>query len=154
MQCTTGFPAELRLIFDTKPSPEIRSTLGLEINAFHARMVPQDIARFALLLREEDGTLAAGLSGSLSWQWMFVEALWVDEAWRGRGVGRALLMRAEAHAIAGGCHSAWLDTFQARGFYAALGYEQFGALPNYPADQSRYFLSKRLVASPVTGNLA
>ena len=144
MPSTTDLPAELRLSFDPKPAPEIRGALGLQINAFHARTVPQETERFAILLHDENGQLDAGLSASLSWQWMFVEALWVSEAWRGRGVGRALLIRAESHAASSGCHSVWLDTFQARGFYAAQGYEQFGSLPNYPAGQTRYFLSKRL----------
>ncbi|HME26450.1 MAG TPA: GNAT family N-acetyltransferase [Acetobacteraceae bacterium] len=141
----TGIPEALRLSFDAAPSVETRRALGHEIDAFNARTVPQDARRFALLLRDEGDRLAAGLSGVLSWQWLFVEALWVGDAWRGRGIGRALLARAEAHAVAAGCHSAWLDTFQARGFYLALGYREFGALPDYPAGQTRYFLCKRLV---------
>jgi hypothetical protein len=44
-----------------------------------------------------------------------------------------------------GCHSVWLDTFQARGFYEAPGYELFGMLDNYPAGQAP-FLEK--AASP------
>src|SRR5271166_6729888 len=138
-------PAELRLSFDAAPSVETRAELGRVINAFHDRTVPYEARRFALLLHDADGGLAAGMSGLLSWQWLFVEALWVDDSWRGRGVGRALLTRAEAHAAAEGCHSAWLDTFQARGFYEALGYREFGVLDDYPAGQSRYFLRKRLI---------
>jgi GNAT superfamily N-acetyltransferase len=139
-------PPELRLVFDAAPSAETRGALAREINAFHSRTVPHDTQRFALLLRDADGVLAAGLSGVLAWQWMFVEAMWVGDAWRGRGLGRALMTQAEAHATADGCHSAWLDTFQARGFYLALGYREFGVLDDYPDGQSRYFLRKRLVA--------
>jgi N-acetylglutamate synthase-like GNAT family acetyltransferase len=142
-------PAELQLSFDGQPAPEVRSALGLQINAFHAQTVPQEIQRFAILLHDGSGQLAAGLSASLSWHWMFVEALWVSQAWRGRGVGRGLLMRAEAHARSRLCHSVWLDTFQARGFYAAQGYDQFGSLPNYPGEQTRYFLSKRLAIDSI-----
>jgi len=93
MQPATDFPAELSLSFDAAPAPEIRGTLGQAINAFHARTVPQDSRRFALLLRDKGDELAAGLSGVLSWQWLFVEALWVGDAWRGRGLGRGLLAR-------------------------------------------------------------
>ena len=126
--CTTQpcIPTELRLSFDTAPSVETRRTLSDEINAFHARTVPQNAKPFALLLRDDGDRLVAGLSGVLSWQWLFVAALWVGDTWQGRGIGRALLTQAEAHAVAAGCHSAWLDTFQARGFLA-LGYQQFGA---------------------------
>ncbi|HKM65246.1 MAG TPA: GNAT family N-acetyltransferase [Acidisphaera sp.] len=142
---TPRVPAELRLSFDAAPSVEMRRGLGQAINAFHDRTVPYEARRFALLLHDGDGRLAAGMSGLLSWQWLFVEALWVDDAWRGRGLGRALLTRAEAHAVAEGCHSAWLDTFQARGFYLALGYREFGVLDDYPAGQNRYFMRKRLI---------
>ena len=150
MQSTASLPAALRSSFDPSPSGETRARLGLEINGFHARSVPQTIERFAILLHDAEDQLAAGLCASLSWQWMFVEALWVGDAWRARGVGRALLSQAEAHAASRECRSVWLDTFQARGFYLALGYEQFGVLADYPAEQSRYFLRKHLAANAVS----
>ena len=57
--CVAGIPAELRLNFDGVPSVETRNALGQEINAFHARTVPQDAQRFALLLRDQGNRLAA-----------------------------------------------------------------------------------------------
>jgi hypothetical protein len=53
--------------------------------------------------------------------------------------------QAEGRARERGCHSAWLDTFsfQARGFYEKLGYEEFGRL-EYPPDHYRHFMRKRL----------
>jgi ribosomal protein S18 acetylase RimI-like enzyme len=63
---------------------------------------------------------------------------------RGSGAGRALMAAAESHAAATGCHSAWLDSFQARDFYEALGYTVFGQLEDYPKGQTRWFLRKRL----------
>jgi GNAT superfamily N-acetyltransferase len=143
----TGIPAELRFTLDPAPPIGTLRTLGDAINAFHARTVPLDAQRFALLLHAQDGGLAGGLYGVLAWQWLFVQALWVDDAWRQRGIGRALLARAEAHAAAAGCHSVWLDTFQARDFYLSLGYQEFGALENFPEGQTRWFLRKRLGAN-------
>jgi ribosomal protein S18 acetylase RimI-like enzyme len=139
-----GIPAELHLTLDPAPPIETLRALGDAIDRFNARTVPLDAQRFALLLHAQDDSLAGGLFGVLAWQWLFVQALWVDDAWRRRGIGRALLARAEAHAMAAGCHSVWLDTFQARGFYRALGYHEFGALENYPEGQTRWFLRKRL----------
>jgi GNAT superfamily N-acetyltransferase len=133
------------LAFDPAPSAEIRGALGRAINAFHSRTVPHESQRFAFLLRGADGQLAAGLVGVLSWGWLFIEAVWVDDALRGQGVGRTLMSRAETHALCQGCHAAWLDTFQARDFYLALGYEPFGALENYPEGQTRAFLRKTLM---------
>lgn len=137
-------PVELRLTLDTEPPSAFRAELGQRINAFHAETVPGQPSRFALRLHDPQGRLVGGLSGVLTWGWLFVEALWVDPTVRGQGAGRALMARAESHAAAEGCHSAWLDTFQARGFYEALDYRVFGTLEDYPPGQTRAFLRKRL----------
>jgi len=137
-------PPDLRLSHDPAPSIETRRAIGQAINEFHARTVPWDVRRFALLLHDHDERLVAGLSAVLAWQWLFVEALWVDDAWRRRGVGSVLMKRAETVAKEAGCHSAWLDSFQARDFYLGLGYGVFAELEDYPEGQTRYFLRKRL----------
>jgi len=140
------FGSGLRFEFDSDPSRDIRTALGRKIDEFHSRTVPLAQERFALLLRDDADRLAGGLSGALYWDWLFVDELWIDDAWRGKGLGRELLTRAERHAVDRGCHSVWLDTFQARGFYERLGYEVFGALDNYPSGQQRSFLKKSLIA--------
>lgn len=147
MGTEVDLPAGWRLDLDEPPSADTRALLGREINAFHARTVPYASDRFGVMLRDETDRLGAGVVGVVSWTWLFVEAVWVDDALRGRGVGRALMRRAEAHAAALGCHSAWLDTFQARDFYLGLGYEVFGELEAYPADQKRHFMRKSLIGA-------
>jgi GNAT superfamily N-acetyltransferase len=137
-------PGELCLGFEADPPAQFRSDLGQLINAFHAETVPFEPRRFALRLQDAQGRMAGGLSGVMAWGWLFIEALWVDTAWRGMGAGRALMARAEAHARSQGCHSAWLDSFQAGGFYQALGYEVFATLENFPGAQSRRFFRKQL----------
>ena len=100
--------------------------------------------RLVLLVRDAAGALKGGLLGYTHWNWLFVSHLWVDDGFRGRGIGSELLARAEAEAAARGCRHAHLDTFsfQARGFYESLGYELFGTLDDYPPGHSRYFLRK------------
>jgi GNAT superfamily N-acetyltransferase len=137
--------------FDPAPAPETRATLAREINDFNSRAFPYAPERFAFLARNVSGALQAGVMGTMSWTWLFIEAVWVSDTLRGQGVGRQLMAKAEAHARAHGCHSVWLDTFQAREFYLALGYEAFGALDDYPAGQTRAFMRKRLHA-PAAGS--
>jgi ribosomal protein S18 acetylase RimI-like enzyme len=146
MQQTMGEKRPPRLTLDVDPPAEFRAELGRLINAFHAETVPFQSHRFALRLDDADGRQIGGLSGVISWGWLFVDALWVDAAARGAGAGRTLMDQAERHAAAEGCHSVWLDTFQAKGFYEAIGYTVFGALADYPPGQIRYFLRKRLAA--------
>ena len=94
------------------------------------------------------GAIVAGLTGETYGGWLFVKYLWVRDDLRGGGVGRELMAQAEKRAFDRGCHSAWLDTFsfQARGFYKKLGYEEFGTL-DYPPDHKRHFMRKRLVSA-------
>jgi GNAT superfamily N-acetyltransferase len=99
----------------------------------------------ALAIEDGRGHIIGGLSGATAYGWLFVELLFVPESLRGQGVGTELMRRAEAEAVARGCHSVWLDTFefQARGFYERLGYGCFGELKSYPVGP-RSFMSKRL----------
>jgi GNAT superfamily N-acetyltransferase len=147
----TQIRPDLRLIFENDPSPELRRAIGKKIDDFNARTVPYQQERFAFVLRGAADRLHGGITGILYWEWLFIDDLWIDDPWRGQGLGRELMNRAEAHALGRGCHSAWLDTFQAQGFYEKLGYTVFGALEDYPAGQRRSFLKKRLAGqAPVS----
>ena len=136
------------IILEESPLREDRKRLEREIDLFNTRSVPGKDERFAFLLRDGEGELVGGLDGVIGWAWLFVDNLWVHDELRGRGFGRELLARAERRALARGCHSAWLDTFQARSFYEHLGYAVFGSLEDYPPGQTRHFLRKRLAIEP------
>ena len=92
----------------------------------------------------EQRKLIGGLFGDLVWDWLHIESLWVDEAYRGRGVGGALMRRAEEMARTQGIVNIHLETtsFQALPFYQKLGYELFAELPNKPKGASWYYLKK------------
>jgi ribosomal protein S18 acetylase RimI-like enzyme len=145
MAALSALPHDLVLTLEASPPAGFGEQLGEAINAFMAETVPGELHRFALRLTDAEGVLVGGLSGRLAWGWLFVAALWVHRDRRGQGAGRALLAAAESHAAAAGCHSVWLDTFQASGFYEKLGYTVFGALEDYPQGQTRSFLRKRLI---------
>ena len=115
------------------------------------RRAPQGTnTAFTLAARDGDGGLVGGLSATTAYGWLLVKTLWVDDAARGQGIGRALMARAEARARDLGCHGAWLDTSSAsaRGFYERLGYAAFGRLVNngdaVPAGHRRWFMQKPL----------
>jgi GNAT superfamily N-acetyltransferase len=100
----------------------------------------------ALLLKDDQGQVIGGLWGHTGYGWLFTQLLAVPESHQGQGLGRRLLLDAEARALQRGCHGAWLDTFefQARGFYEKLGYTCFGELPDYPPGFARYFMRKSI----------
>ncbi len=107
---------------------------------------PRDARTFCAVLRDSSGVIDGGITALAYWGWLYVADIAVRSPWRGRGYGRALLAAAESWAVESDCHDAWLTTlsFQARGFYEHAGYEVFAALPNYPHEQTRLFLRKRL----------
>ena len=113
---------------------------------------PQDPPHdpLAFFVRDDAGDVAAGVVGNTAGAWLYVGALWVAEALRGRRIGTRLMDAAEELAVRRGCTGAYLDTFSPRAlaFYRARGYEVFGELDGGPAGRTRTFLRKPLPPEP------
>lgn len=133
-------------ITDAGDTPEI-ARIGAELAAFNeADVGPAEKTPLAVLVHDEAGGLAAGLSGYTAWGWLYVQWLWVSPDLRGQGVAGRMLGAAEDEARARRCHGALIDTFSpvALRSYRRQGYEVFGELPDFPVGRSRSFLKKRL----------
>jgi GNAT superfamily N-acetyltransferase len=103
--------------------------------------------RLCFGIRKDDGSVEAGINGLLyAWGILYIDAFWVDEALRHRGLGKQLLERIETEATMLGCTLSHLDTFdfQARDFYERNGYELFGTLDECQPGHKRYYLKKTL----------
>lgn len=89
-----------------------------------------------------DGQIAGGLAGSIFWGWLHVDTLWVAEAYRGHGLGTALMDQAEAEAIGMNVQRAYLETtdFQALDFYKKRGYQIFARLEDQPPGHVCYYM--------------
>ena len=100
----------------------------------------------AFFLRDEAGEVLGGLLGEIWAGWLHIRTLALAAPARGQGFGRELMQRAERYARERGCTNVFLDTFsfQARPFYAKLGYRVFGVLENHPAGHQHFFMTKRL----------
>ncbi len=92
-----------------------------------------------------DGKIAAGGRGIINMGALEVRGLWVDEALRGQGVGRDLLIAIEHEARKRGATRAMLFTysFQAEEFYRRMGYETFAQF-DYPEGSKRIDMQKEL----------
>ncbi len=98
-------------------------------------------------ITEDNGNIIAGCVARMyCWNVAYVDTLWVDETYRGKGLGANLLEEAEITAKEKGCYLIHLDTFdfQAKEFYEKQGYEVFGVLDNCPTEHCRYYLKKNL----------
>lgn len=95
-------------------------------------------------MRDEGGALVGGLNGRVQFDWFLINALWIAEPLRARGLGRRLLEIAETEAKRRGLVGVWLDTFDfsAPGFYERCGYACFGRIENMPTGRTRFFYRK------------
>ena len=145
-----GVPQQYQLAVEDEPETAALEALPHALEDFNERKWPGHAPwrPLGIFMRDAE-TIVAGLSGETYCGWLVIKYLWVHDDLRGCGVGRELMAQAEARAVERGCHAAWLDTFsfQARGFYEKLGYEEFGTL-DYPPIHKRYFMKKLLVAAP------
>ncbi len=92
------------------------------------------------------GNLAGGLKGGTIGRWLNVQELWLDEGRRGQGWGRRMLALAEGEACRRGCDraQAQIHSFQAPGFWRALGYRASGEIADYPPGSTFSWLQKDL----------
>ncbi len=120
--------------------------LGEALFEFNANDVgPANKKDLAVIAYDDAKNLIAGLSGYTAWGWVYIQWLWVDHTFRGRGLASELLELAETEAKARGCCGAHIDTFnpQALRLYKRQGYQVFGELPDFVNSRTRSFLMKR-----------
>jgi GNAT superfamily N-acetyltransferase len=115
-----------------------------EFNAMRTGIA--DARLLAIMLRDRDDEIVAGLYG---WTWgrcCEVKILWVHEQLRGQGLGRRMMAAAETEARARGAAQIVLSThgFQAPDFYRRLGFEAVGHVEDYPIGHQSIYLHKLL----------
>ena len=105
-----------------------------------------DDEEFGIFVRDDDGRVVAGVSGNVWGGSCEIQALWVDETRRGRGLASALMAAAEDEARRRGCtfvHGRAYDLL-APGFYERLGYETVGLIEGCPAGSAARWHRKSL----------
>ena len=77
---------------------------------------------------------------------LYVDVMWLDEAYRGHGYGKLMISQAEKIGKENGCVFSHTCTFsyQSPEFYKACGYEVFAEIRDYPDNVIQYFLKKAL----------
>ena len=105
---------------------------------------PESEDRRFLFSAMEDSTFLGGISGSVYWDGIEIDVLWVREDCRRRGIARQLLEEAENYARGYGAVIAFLKTVDAREFYERQGYQVYGQLEDRPIGSILYHMKKRL----------
>ena len=122
-----------------------RAVLGGLVRYNNEKMGKQKYRRFAISLRD-DGAIVGGIVGEVWTTVLFIQFFWIEEQFRGKGHGTALIEQIEEEARRFGAVRSYLDTMsvQAPGFYRACGYEAFGAIDGYPGGVMRHWFTKAL----------
>lgn len=101
---------------------------------------------FAFFILDEKGTIVGGCSGCHMYGSTYIDALWVEQALRGKGYGKALMLEAEALANKSDTHFMTVNTFdwEALDFYKNLGFYVEFERKGFDKDSIFYFLRKNL----------
>jgi ribosomal protein S18 acetylase RimI-like enzyme len=134
-----------RIRVESTLGPTRRRTLS-GLLAFNNRAIGKGQYKSLAISLRRGKDIVGGLSGWTWAGWCYVELVWIDEKYRGKGHGRALMRKAESEVRSRGIRKMYLDTFsfQAPGFYKKLGFKEFGRLKDFPAGHSRHWLTKSL----------
>jgi GNAT superfamily N-acetyltransferase len=99
-----------------------------------------------IVARDGDGRVRGGLQGVAVGAWLAIDLVWVEEAFRGRGLGSRLLAEAEDEGRRRGCKWSILATFdyQAPNFYSRRAYVEYARMEDFPFGHTRFQLRKAL----------
>lgn len=138
---------DYQVVYVEKPEEAAWGVIGRGVHTYNvAQTGDTNFQRICFALQGPDEEIVGGVLGEVYWDWLYVDLLWVREGLRRRGYGRQLMAQLEESARQHGALQAYLDTFsfQAPGFYEALGYHVFGELAEFPAGHQRFFMTKAL----------
>jgi GNAT superfamily N-acetyltransferase len=142
----------MELTVEDDPDPTDIALLETRVAEQTARVTGHAIdgeRQLAIFVRDDDGTILAGVFG---WTWggcAELQHLWVRESQRGNGLGTQLLDAAEAEAVRRGCGQIVLFTHAANAGangdrYTRRGYELVGRVDDYPVGDAALWYRKSL----------
>jgi GNAT superfamily N-acetyltransferase len=144
---TSPVDGAYRLAVEASPDPADLAALEERVAAAAgaATRVPEE-EDLAVLVRDADGRLVAGISGLVWAGCCELQAMWVEERLRGRGLGRALMLAAEDEARRRGCDLVAFHAYDLleKGLYERLGYEVVGVIEGWPPGSAARWYRKDL----------
>jgi ribosomal protein S18 acetylase RimI-like enzyme len=99
---------------------------------------------------EDEAGRTVGVAAGFSWGGICdLKQMWIDEAFRGHGYGRALLSAFVDEAARRGVRRIWVAShdFQAPGFYEKAGFKRIAEFEGWPEGYSNVVLCKTLTVA-------
>ena len=136
-----------RLVVEDSPDPADVALLEERVAAAASEAAGVGSEQeFGVFVRDDEGRIVAGISGIVWGGYCELQAMWVDDALRGRGLARALMGAAEDEARRRGCALVTFHAYDllAGGLYERLGYETVGVIEDCPAGSAARWFRKDL----------
>lgn len=136
-------------VIDTEPTPTDVQYLEDRLYEFNSSVTGiTDGAYLAILVRDEQDQIVAGICGNTWGRCCEIRQFWVKESRRKQGLGTKLFETAEQEARRRGCTQTLLMTFsfQAPAFYARHGFEVLAVVDDHPRGHRNFLLRKHLNA--------
>ncbi|WP_137221347.1 GNAT family N-acetyltransferase [Shewanella sp. MEBiC00475] len=98
-----------------------------------------------IVARNDKGEIIGDVAGRTIYNNFLINVVWVDDLYRGKGLGQELMKIAEVEAIKHGCLITQLDTldFQAPQFHPKVGFTIIGTVPKFTGSPERYVMMKQ-----------
>lgn len=143
-------PIELSIHDDLQPDAADVVDRGLD-EANDAAGVLQDVKPLSAFVRD-GGRVVGGAVGRTWGECCELQQLWIDAAYRRRGLGERLLRGFEQRAAERGCTLVYLTTFsfQAPAFYEGRGYRVVHELRGYAHGVRKFTMSRQIGAHAPT----
>ena len=123
---------------------EIGSWIRTNIRSFNEQFLGEHTAKHVATVAKVDGQFVGGMVGVVVLDWLSVDMVFLDEAYRGSGLRTKLLNLLEEEGRRLGATRAFVDTtsFQAEGFYAKFGYLEWGRFVDFAPGIDRIYMRK------------
>lgn len=143
---------DFHIEYETKPLSEgdedlIEEKIGTYADSVAPAEPHTKEERLVFKAENAEGTVIGGCIVNIhAWGRAVLGLLWVDERYRGLGLGSMLIREAERAAREKDCYYLCLGTldFQARPFYEKHGYAVFSTTEDFPRGHRGWSLAKRL----------
>ena len=137
---------QMKLITSFEPDEQLDDEITQKTRDHNAQFTPNDYKPLSIYVKDDGGKLIGGMTAFLSWNYLEIKYLWVDEVHRGQGLAAQIMQAGEEAALNNNCEYALVDTFefQALDFYLKQGYRQVAELDGYLGKYKRYYLQKKL----------
>jgi ribosomal protein S18 acetylase RimI-like enzyme len=130
------------------PTNEERDYTAQRLREHTEAMVGMQVSHAPFgLFAYEGKRLTGSIIGKIFFHWLHIDLVWIEEDFRGRGLGRRLMESAADRARGMGLLGieVWTQSWQAPEFYRRLGYEEFAVLDDFTPGRKRHAFRLHLV---------